>query len=150
MKRYLIAGVMLVMFAMTANAALDVYDSVTNFNLGTPLVVADAATQTNTYVDVSKAKGIGHLIVYIGSAITNGAAYTNTVTLEHSASASTGYYTVTNGTGTAMTWATSEYNGTGVVHSVKLEAEKLKRYMRLKSAPVNDSGTFGGLLLFSK
>ena len=150
MKRYLIAGLLLATFALTANAGLDVYDSVTNYNLGKPLVVAAAATQTNTYVDVSKAKGIGHLIVYIGSAITNGAAYTNTVTLEHSASASTGYYTVTNGTGTAMTWTTSEYLGTGVTHSVKLEAEMLKRYVRLKSSPVNDGGTFGGVLLFSK
>ena len=150
MKRYLIAGLMLAACALTANAALDVYDSVTVNTLGKPLIVAAGAVQTNAAVDVANRKGIGNVIVYIGSAITNGAAYTNTVTLEHSASASTGYYTVTNGTGTALTWATSEYLGTGVTHSVKLEAEMLKRYVRLKSSPVNDGGSFGGVLLFSK
>jgi len=150
MKKMFIVAAVIAGFAFTASAGLDVYDSVTVHTLGKPLVVAAAAVQTNAAVDVATAKGIGNVIVFIGSAITNGAAYTNTVTLEHSASASTGYYTVTNGTGTALTWSTSEYLGTGVTHSVKLEAEMLKRYVRLKSSPVNDGGTFGGVLLFSK
>jgi hypothetical protein len=150
MKRHLIAGLLLATFALTAHAALDVYDSVTVGTLGNPTLVPVGTTVTNTAVDVANCKGIGNLIIMVGAGATNAADYVCTVTLKHSTASNGTFTTVTNGTGTAMVFTTAASNGVGRVVSSKLEAEVLKRYLRLEGAAVGQDGSFGGVFLYSK
>jgi hypothetical protein len=49
-----------------------------------------------------------------------------------------------------MVFTTAASNGVGRVVSSKLEAEVLKRYLRLEGAAVGQDGSFGGVFLYSK
>jgi hypothetical protein len=150
MKKLFIVAAVIAGFAFTASAGLDVYDSVTVGTLGSPTLVAVDTTVTNTAVDVANCKGIGNLIITVGAGATNAADYVCTVTLKHSTASAGTYTTVTNGTGTAMVFTTAASNGVGRVVSSKLEAEVLKRYLRLEGAAVGQDGSFGGVFLYSK
>ena len=151
MKRFFVSLIALAATALVAHAALDTYDSVTVKTLGSPTYVALDTTVTNTAVDVAGAKGVGNLIIVCSAAETNDVAdYVMTVTLEQSANGTTGFYTVTNGAGSACVYTCILSNGVGNVTSSKLEAGSIKRYLRLKGAAAGNGGQFGGLYLDSK
>jgi hypothetical protein len=134
--------------AVAALAALDTYDSVTLVTLGAPRVVD--GSHTNAAVDVATAKGIANVLIFLGPAVTNGASYECTATLQHSTASGGTYTTVSNAAGTAISATTTNHAGVGTVTSLKLEAEQLKRYVRLYIANENDTGTAGAVMLYSK
>lgn len=150
MKRLFLTVAIAVVCAMTARAGLDVYDSVTTATLGNQTVVTVGTTVTNTAVDIAAAKGIGNLIITVGAGATNAADYVCTVTLKHATASNGTYTTVTNGAGTAMVFTTAASNGVGRTVSSKLEAEVLKRYLRLEASAAGQNGSFGGAFLYSK
>lgn len=146
-----IAGIVVVcVVAVSAFAALDVYDAVTVKTISSPKVAA--GSQTNAYVDVAAAKGICNFIVAIGPGYTNAADFGAAATLRHCATTNGTYLPVTNGAGSQVTVAgnAGTGSGTGVVTSVKLEAEKLLRYVKLYTVVTNDSAGIGAVLLYSK
>ena len=130
------------LFCGQANAALDAYDSMTVKELGKPIAV-NAASITNTAVDISAAKGIANLLIIQGAAFTNAATYTNTVTLQKATAAAGTYSTVTSAVTTAAA-------GTGVVTSIKLDVQSLSRYLRLIVNTVGDTGEGGAVLIYPK
>ncbi len=136
------------MFASVAVAQMDVYDTVTVKTLSAPTLVT--GTTSNSVVDVAGAKGICNLIIFQGAASTNGASYTNTATLRHCATSAGAYVTVTNGAGSAVSSVVTSTNGTGSVTSIKVEAENLRRYVRLYVTTANDAGEAGAVLLYKK
>lgn len=129
-------------------AALDAYDSVTVKSIST-LKLATGA-QTNAAVDVAGAKGICNFIVAIGPAYTNAANFGASATLRHCASSTGTYLPVTNGAAAEVTVTGAGVSGTGAVTSVKVEAEKLLRYVKLFTVSTNDTCDIGAVLLYSK
>ena len=151
MRKILMAGMAAVLIAGVAIAGLDVYDTVT-VNTIKSIETADG-TETNAYVDIAAAKGIGNYIVMIGAGYTNATAYTNTVTLYHCATTNGTYLVVTNGSGSAVSTvcdASVVGVGTGKYESVKIESEVLKRYLKLYTVTAHDKGDVGAVLLFRK
>ena len=139
-----------VLAAGLAFAGLDVYDTVSVKTLGHPTYVTVDTAVTNTAVDVAGAKGICNLVVTVGAGTTNGVDYVNTVTLKHATASNGSFSVVTNGAGSAMVFSTNASNGVGVVYSRKLEAEVLKRYLRLEATTAGEGGNFSGVLLCPK
>ena len=146
MKRFLIAAVALC--AVVALAGLDTYDTVTVKTISTPKVAS--GVQTNAAVDVAAAKGICNFIVTIGPAYTNAADFGASATLRHCASSTGTYLPVTNGAASEVTVTGAGIAGTGSVTSVKVEAEKLLRYVKLYTVSTNDQCSIGAVLLYSK
>jgi hypothetical protein len=141
----------LALTAVAAFAALDVYDSVTVKTLRTPGPAA--GTQTNAAVDVAAAKGICNFIATVGPGHGDVTNYSATVTLTHCATSSGTYAIVTNGAGSAVSVTASAAAtgvGTGIVSSVKVEAEVLERYLQTVTVVANDTNTIGAVLLYSK
>jgi hypothetical protein len=110
--------------------------------LGQPIAV-NAASITNTAVDISAAKGIANLLISQSAAYTNCATYTNTVTVQKSTASGGTYSTVTSAVVTA-------YAGTGTVSSIKLDIASLSRYLRLIVTTVGDTGAGGAVLIYPK
>ena len=136
------------LIALPAFAAMDVYDTVTVKTLSVPRLVTTA--YTNAVVDVATAKGNCNVIIYLGPATTNAADYSCTATLKHSTTTDGTYVTVTNGAGSAVSATTTNHAGVGTVTSIKLEAEKLSRFVKLYVENENDTGEAGAVLLYSK
>lgn len=127
---------------LVANAALDAYDSMTVKTLTVPIGV-NAAARTNAAVDISAAKGIGNLIVMQGPAYTNSATFTNTVEIQKSTSGTAGWTAVTSVTYVANA-------ATGQVSSIKLDINKLQRYLRAIVTGNDDASDAGAVLIYPK
>ena len=148
MKKALIMSAVVGLGALCAFAALDVYDSVTVKSVSTLKVAT--GSQTNAVVDVAAAKGICNFIVAIGPAYTNAADFGAAATLRHCATTNGTFLPVTNGAGSQVTVTGAGIAGTGSVTSVKVEAEKLLRYLKLYTVATNDTCDIGAVLLYSK
>jgi len=148
MKKTFLLSSAIMFITSVCFAALDVYTSVEVETLGVPTMVTGGLT--NATVDVASAKGICNVILSVGAGTTNGAAYTSTATLEQCATDGGTFFTVTNGTGNAVSATCTNSAGAGIVSSIKLEADRLKRYIRLKVTNENDTGVVGGVILYSK
>lgn len=134
-----------------AMAALDVYDTVTVKTVSTLKLAT--GTQTNAAVDLAGAqKGICNFIIFISAATTNDATFAATGTLYHATAIGGTYYPVTNGAGSVVRGTCTGYAGTGTVTSVKVESEKLNRYLKLYTtvAGAGDTCDIGAVLLYSK
>ena len=148
MKRSCLMIAAMIALAVSAYAQMDVYDTVTVKTLSVPTLVT--GTTSNSVVDVAAAKGNCNVLFFLGAATTNATDYTCTATLKHSATSGGAYITVTNGAGSAVVATTTNCAGVGAISSVKVEAEQLKRYVRLYVTTANDSGEVGAVLLYKK
>ena len=148
MKTILIILALIALAVAPAVAALDTYDTVTNITVSS--VKLASGVQTNGAVDVAIAKGTGHLLVSIGPARTNAADFGASATLRTCATSGGTYVPVTNGAGSEVTVTGAGITGTGAVTSVKVEAAKLQRYIKLFTVATNDTCDIGANLLFVK
>jgi hypothetical protein len=145
MKKLIVLVSLAVMFAVPAFAALDLYDSVTVKTISTNKIASQATLiQTNAAIDIANAKGICNFMVMISPASTNGADFGASATLKHSATIGGTYLTVTNGAGTAVSTVASGLT------SFKIEAENLKRFVKLYTVSTNGESSIGAMLLYSK
>jgi hypothetical protein len=140
-KAGLILAAALIVAAVTAFAALDVYDSVTVKTLQRPL--AKTGTTTNTAVDVYDAKGIGNWLVTLGPRTAGATTFTGNVALVTCAT-SGGTYSEVTSKGVAAV------GGTGYVYSVKIDAQDLKRYVKCIFTLGTNTAVAGSELLYSK
>lgn len=148
MKKALIGIFTVALVASAAFAALDAYDTMTVKTISALKLAS--GIQTNAAVDVSGAKGVCNLLVEIGPAYTNAATFGASATLKHCASSGGTYVTVTNGAGSAVVVTGAGITGTGAVTSVKVESEKLLRYVKLFTTVTNDACDIGAVLIYPK
>jgi hypothetical protein len=148
MKKAKIMAAIVALCAGVVFAALDTYDTVTVKSISTLKVAS--GVQTNAAVDVAAAKGVCNFIVAIGPAYTNAANFGASATLRHCASSTGTFLPVTNGAAAEVTVTGAGVAGTGAVTSVKVEAEKLLRYVKLFTVATNDQCDIGAVLLYSK
>ena len=150
MKKAIILVVVVIaaLCAGVGYAGLDTYDTVTVKSISTLKVAS--GVQTNAAVDVVDAKGGCNLLVAIGPAYTNAADFGAAATLRHCATTNGTFLPVTNGAGSQVTVTGAGIAGTGSVTSVKVEAEKLLRYLKLYTVATNDTCDIGAVLLYSK
>ncbi len=152
MKHIAVGVVASVIACGSVFAALDAYDTMTYTEIST-LKDSTIGTVTNTTVDAAALrKGINAFIVYMGSSSTNGSAiFGASATLQHSTTTNaSGFYTVTNGAGTAIVATSFGTNAVGTVTTFKIESENLKRYLRLVTVSTNDRCRIGATLVSPK
>lgn len=137
------------------NAALYLKATFTNVEgddtpmIGSCALVYDAArtaqTITGTGVDVSVYKGNATIVTAMGGAVNEASTYTNTVTIQHSASLGSGYTTLTNLAGTAGT--ETVVGSTGEVDTFPIDLSRCHKYLRAVSVQENDVGSVGVYLV---
>jgi hypothetical protein len=142
MNKLLVILFAVALCALPSLAALDTYDSVTVKNISTTKTAT--GIETNAAVDVANAKGICNMLISIGPGYTNAADFGAVATLRHSTASAGTYYPVTNAAGSVVS-----ASAVGIT-SVKVEADRLKRYVKLYTAVTNDACAIGGALLYSK
>ena len=112
---------------------------------GSAVLIYNAArsdqTITGTGIDVSDYKGNAAFMVHCGGAVNEAAAYTNTVTIQHSATLNGTYTTLTNLAGTAGTKAL--VGVTGSVQTFPCDLGRANVYVRATSVQQNDAGSVG-------
>jgi len=148
MKRILAAVLGVCVLVGVAQAALDAYDTMTVKTIST--VKTCVGTETNAAVDVSGAKGICNFIVIFSAENVNTASFAATGTLTHCASSGGTYSVVTNGAGSAVRATYSGITATGQVSSIKVESEKLLRYVKFVTSATTGTNDMGAVLIYSK
>ena len=136
------------LMAVSAFAALDVYDTVNYKSVSDPALVTGSGTNagtaynaatTNLAVDVSGIHGIAAVVLSTSGGITNSG--TATVTLQAGATSTGTFATVTNCTLSASTASTKV---------VRIDGNALPRYVRAVYSVPADSASVGAVLIYTK
>jgi hypothetical protein len=131
-----------------AQAALDAYDTMTVKTIST--VKTCEGTQTNAAVDVSGAKGTCNFLVIFSAENVNTASFAATGTLWHCATSGGTYSVVTNGAGSAVRATYSGITATGQVTSIKIESDRLLRYVKFITSANTGTNDMGAVLISPK
>jgi len=121
-----------------------------NQMVGDAVLIVDAArsgsqTITGSAVDVSAYKGNAAFEFHCGSPINEATAFTNVVTIQHSANGSTGWATVTNLAGTAL--VVTDTGATGQTTTIPCDMSRLHKYVRALSVQTGDVAPVGVTLV---
>jgi hypothetical protein len=94
---------------------------------------------------VSAYKGNAAFLFELGNPINESTAFTNVVTIQHSANGSTGWTTVTNLAGTAM--VVTDTGADGQTTTLACDLSRLRKYIRAVSVQQNDVAPVGVTLV---
>ena len=106
---------------------------------------ASEQTITGSAVDVAAYKGNATFVFECGSPVNESAAFTNIVTIQHSANGSTAWATCTNLAGTAM--VVTDTGATGQTATLPMDLSRLRKYVRAVSVQYNDVAPVGVTLV---
>lgn len=147
MKKLVFVFTAAALLAGSALAALDLYDTVTAKTIST--LKSSFGTETNSVVDVAQAKGVCNLFVTMSAGVASNATFGASATLTTCATTNGTFVNVTNGAGSVVRATCYSVSGTGTVTSIKVEAQKLSRYVKLVTVSTNDVSHIGAVLLYS-